>query len=62
MLMGALRLDSPSSVRVASDSQNLAMLGEGSQFHRSDESSDPASPTVRLNISTTMGETRISCY
>ncbi len=61
-MMGELRLDIPSSVRVAADSQSLAMLGESSQFHRSDESSDPASPTVRLNVSTTMGETRVSRY
>ena len=62
MLMGELRLDIPSSVRVAADSQSLALLGESSQFHRGDESIDPASPTVRLNVSTTMGETRVSRY
>ena len=60
--MGELRLRIPTDVRISADSDNAVRLGESRWVDGDPETSDPDAPTLRLNTSTTMGETRISRY
>lgn len=57
--MGDLRLAVPTSVRLADDSHASARFADPVQIDHDGETSDPAAPVVRLDLSTTMGGTRI---
>ena len=60
--MGDLRLRIPNSVRVSPDSRSSARMAESSRIDRREETADPAAPVLRLDLSTTMGGTRIIRY
>ena len=61
--MGDLRLRIPNSVRVTPDSRSSATMGgENSPIERRDETADPDAPELRLDLSTSMGGTRITRY
>ena len=60
--MGDLRLRIPTAVRIAANSQNSVRWGESGRIGRGEETSDPDTPVLRLNLSTSMGETRIVRY
>ncbi len=61
--MGDLRLRIPNSVRVTPDSRSSATMGgESSSIDRRAETADPDAPELRLDLSTTMGGTRITRY
>ena len=60
--MGDLRLRIPNSVRVTPDSRSSAKMGERGRIGRGEETADPDAPALRLDLSTTMGGTRITRY
>ena len=60
--MGDLRLRIPNSVRVTPDSRSSATMGESGRIDRREETVDPDAPVLRLDLSTTMGATRITRY
>ncbi len=60
--MGDLRLRIPNSVRVTPDSRSSATMGESGRIERGEETADPDAPALRLDLSTTMGGTRIIRY
>ena len=60
--MGELRLRIPTYVRISADSDDSVRLGETRWVDAGDAPDDPDAPTLRLNTSTTMGETRITRY
>ena len=58
--MGELRLRIPTSVRLSPESCASTRFGETDQIDRRGETADTRMPVVRLDVSTLMGETRIS--
>ena len=60
--MGDLELRIPNAVRVTLDSRSSASMGESDQIERQEETVDPGAPELRLDLSATMGGTRITRY
>jgi len=57
--MGDLRVQVPTSVRLADDSRASARFAEPFQIPHDGETADPDAPVVRLDIATSMGGTRV---
>ena len=60
--MGDLLLRIPTTVRISPDSHESVRLGESGGFGRGEETSDPDAAVLRINLSTTMGATRVTRY
>ena len=58
--MGELRLRIPTSVRLSPDSHASVSFGETDEIEWREETADTQMPVVTLDVSTMMGETRIS--
>ena len=58
--MGEANISLPESVRLSEDSSSSVLIGEGSRSaFNSDNPTDPSAPTLNLQVSMMMGESRV---
>jgi hypothetical protein len=58
--MGEARISLPESVRLSDESSSSVLMGEGSRSaFQEDNPTDPSAPTLNLNVSMMMGESRV---